>query len=103
MKEVILMIAVVGSTTLLLIVPVHIQLWESEMTTEAWLNYNDDPELSKPGYNYNEPARRIVYRGWIPYTDPEVHSYVIAEKDSIESYYTVITDMDTMEYEILYG
>jgi len=79
-----------------------IQMQEVEVSLEANKNYNDDDLFNSPNVHYSEVSYR-TYRSFPDFWNIEkVHSFIIASyDDGTEEYYTVVTDIETMNYEIM--
>ena len=93
---------VVGGSMFVIIIPISMQSQEMDVTTEVWLNYNDDELFSKPNVHYSESTRMVV-RGFPDFWNIKiVQSGVTAVyPDGSEEYYWVITNVDDMFYRVV--
>jgi hypothetical protein len=83
-------------------IPLHLELQESEVSMDALCVYNDDKLLSIPNVHYTEQYYECE-RGFPDFWNIKtVRSYVTAEFPNGDmKYYTVETDVGTGEYKLV--
>jgi len=87
---------------IILMIPMYLNLQETEVSMDALCNYNDDELLSIPNVHYTEQYYECE-RGFPDFWNIKtVYSYVTAEFPNGDmKYYTVKTNVETGEYELV--